>query len=122
MAVVRGAGDKFDKSTSQTATNSWELYGLIATVGLLALPPAVAVAWEKLVRLIGVAGVPLIVATTAAGIVASRVRDSSPSSSNRGLRDLPGLSGPGIRASPTGVPLELDVRRSRTHSHVSHSR
>src|SRR5262249_4748292 len=81
MAFGVGTGLKLERSTPQTANRCFELYGSIATMGLLALPCFVTS--KKVVRLTG----PPVAA--AAGMVASSVRDSSPSSSirrNRGFR------------------------------------
>ena len=57
----------------------------------------------------------------AAGIVASRVRDSSPSRSTRGTRALRVLLSRALRAIPTAMPTKRVARRSRTHDHVPHS-
>ena len=53
-------------------------------------------------------------------VVASSVRASSPSRSNRYCRDLRTFLCFGIRPTLIAVPSEHDLRRSRTHNHIPH--
>src|SRR5271157_3586165 len=77
-AVVWGTGLKLDRSTPQTAKTFWESYGSTTTAGLFALPFAETL--ESPDRFIGLS------VAVAAGIVASRVRDSRNSLSRKALR------------------------------------